>query len=213
MRGVKFGNYHSYDDFNLFLSSKKIEAPQPIVELLEIAGADIPLDFTEFFGDVKYKTRKLSFTFSTNAPKNEFLNIFSTVQNALNGRRLNIVLDEDPDFVYNGRISVKEWQADKNIGKITVECECNPYKLKKAPTVKSVTVESELTVKLENLRQHVVPLFNSTAEIQIVFNGNTYTVESDGEFRVPEIILKEGENELIFKGAATVTITYQEGSL
>ena len=125
---------------------------------------------------------------------------------------MKIVLDEDPDFYYSGRISVKEWLADKSIGKITIECDCNPYKLKLKKTVITNAVSTEKTVTLPNLRKHVVPLFKSNAEITIEHNENSYSM-STGESKIPSIVLKEGENTLKLKGNGTVTIEYQEGGL
>lgn len=212
MIGVKFDNFHSYYDFSLILSSKKIGVPQPKTELLEVPGADETLDFTEFFGDVKFDNRKLEFEFTTLVPQSEFMQLFSIIQNALNGKRMKIVLDEDPDFYYSGRISVKEWLADKSIGKITIECDCNPYKLKLKKTVITNAVSTEKTVTLPNLRKHVVPLFKSNAEITIEHNENSYSM-SAGESKIPSIVLKEGENTLKLKGNGTVTIEYQEGGL
>lgn len=212
MKGVKFDNLHTYDDFSLILSSKKIGVPQPKTELLEVPGSDEMLDFTEFFGDVKYENRKLEFEFTTLVPQSKFMTLFSRIQNALNGKRMKIVLDEDPDFYYSGRVSVKEWLADKSIGKITIECDCDPYKLKKDKTIVSNIVSVEKTVILSNLRKHVVPIFKSSAEIRIEFKGNSYSM-SAGEARFPAIVLKEGETELKLKGNSTVTIEYQEGGL
>lgn len=212
MIGVKFDNFHSYYDFSLILSSKKIGVPQPKTELLEVPGADETLDFTEFFGDVKFDNRKLEFEFTTLVPQSEFMQLFSIIQNALNGKRMKIVLDEDSDFYYSGRISVKEWLADKSIGKITIECDCNPYKLKKNKTVISTAISTEKTVVLPNLRKHVVPLFKSKDNMTIEFAGNSYSM-SAGESKFPSIVLKEGENTLKLKGNGTVTIEYQEGGL
>lgn len=212
MKGVKFDNLHTYDDFSLILSSKKIGVPQPKTELLEVPGADEMLDFTEFFGDVKYENRKLEFEFTTLVQQSEFMTLFSRIQNALNGKRMKIVLDDDKDFYYSGRVSVKEWLADQSIGKITIECDCNPYKLKQDKTVASYVVTTEKIVTLENLRKHVVPLFKSTAEMGIEFHGNYYSM-SAGESRFPAIVLKEGETVLKLKGSGTVTIEYQEGGL
>lgn len=212
MIGVKFDNFHSYYDFSLILSSKKIGIPQPKTELLEVPGADEMLDFTEFFGDVKYDNRKLEFEFTTLVPQSEFMQLFSIIQNALNGKRMKIFLDEDSDFYYSGRISVKEWLADKSIGKITIECDCNPYKLKKNKTVISTAISTEKTVVLPNLRKHVVPLFKSKDNMTIEFAGNSYSM-SAGESKFPSIVLKEGENTLKLKGNGTVTIEYQEGGL
>lgn len=212
MKGVKFDNLHTYNDFSLILSSKKIGVPQPKTKLLEVPRADEPIDFTEFFGDVKFDNRKLEFEFTTLVPQTKFMTLFSRIQNALNGKRMKIVLDEDPDFYYSGRVSVKEWLADKSIGKITIECDCDPYKLKKDKTIVSNIVSVEKTVILSNLRKHVVPIFMSSAEIRIEFKGNSYSM-SAGEARFPAIVLKEGETELKLKGNSTVTIEYQEGGL
>ena len=40
MKGVKFGNYHSYNDWGLILSSKEIKAPKPKKIEIEIEGSD-----------------------------------------------------------------------------------------------------------------------------------------------------------------------------
>lgn len=53
MKGVSFDTLHSYRDFSLYLSEKTIESPKPKTETQEVPGADVELDFTEFFGDVK----------------------------------------------------------------------------------------------------------------------------------------------------------------
>ena len=212
MNGVKFDNLHTYDDFSLILSAKEIGVPQPKTELLEVPGADEMIDFTEFFGDVKFENRPLKFKFTTPVPQSEFMTLFSRIQNALNGKRMKIVLDEDKDFYYSGRVSVKEWLADMTIGKITIECDCNPYKLKKNKTIVTSTVNGEKTVTLSNLRRHVVPLFKSDAEMRIAFDGNSFSM-SAGESRFPAIVLKEGENILKLSGNGTVTIEYQEGGL
>lgn len=128
MNAVKFGSYHSFDDLQLILSQKTIGTPSPKVETVEIPGGDGVLDLTEFFDEIKYKNRTLSFEFSTQVPTDQFMEQFSKVQNALHGQKMNISLTEDPDWYYIGRISVSEWKADRNIGKLTIDCDCDPYK-------------------------------------------------------------------------------------
>lgn len=213
MKGVKFDNKHSYNDFSLILSSKKIGVPQPKIETVEVPGADAPLDFTEFFGDVKFDNRTLEFEFSLLLPVSEIPWTFSQVQNAINGRKMKITLDEDQGYYYYGRVTVKECTIDKTIGKITVSCDCEPYKYKQIKTVREASVTTMETVTLSNLRQHVVPTFTTDAEIGIEFEGNKYTVSTEGVFTIPEIVLKEGDNVLKITGTANVKIEYQEGGL
>lgn len=86
------------------------------------------LDLTEFFGGVRYNNRTLTFEFSTIVPQSQFMTLFSQVQNALHGQKMQITLDDDPEWYYMGRLSVSEWKADKRIGKLTVTADCEPFK-------------------------------------------------------------------------------------
>ena len=212
MKGVTFGKYHSWDDFSLILNSKKIESPAPKTSTVEIPGADGVLDISEYFGEVKYKNRKLSFDFSTIVPQSDFLNLFSEIQNTLHGQKVRVILDDDPDFYYVARISVSEWKANKNIGKITIDCDCEPYKYKLYKTVINRAVSGSTTLALQNLRKRVNPTFTTDAEIQISFENSTYTIGA-GTFIVPEIALVAGNNTLTLTGTANVVIEYQEGGL
>ena len=143
MKGITFGNYHSYRDFGLILSSKVIGSPTPKTELIDIPGGDGVLDLTEFFGEVKYNNRTLTFEFSAMVPQSQFMTLFSKAQNALHGQKMNISLDEDPEWYYIGRLSVPEWKAQKGIGKLTIVCDCEPFKYKRQKTVVSATLDGK----------------------------------------------------------------------
>lgn len=213
MKGIKFGNYHTYRDFSLILSSWKIEPPKPKKETVEVPGADKPLDFTEFFGGTHYENRKATFEFSLLAPRSEIFRIFSYIQNTLHGKKMKITPDEDEKYYYIGRITINECVIEKAVGKVMIECDCEPYKYRLNKTINTVVVTGRKTVELENLRQHVVPMFSNTAKIDIEFEGERYSISTTGEFTLPEVVLKEGKNIMTISGNATVTISYQEGGL
>lgn len=48
----------------------------------------------------------------------------------LHGQKLAIIDDEDPDYYYLGRCSITNFSNTKNIGQLTIECICEPYKIK-----------------------------------------------------------------------------------
>ena len=48
MKGITFGNHHSYDEWGLVLKGKEIQAPEPKVQKIEIEGGDGFLDLTDF---------------------------------------------------------------------------------------------------------------------------------------------------------------------
>lgn len=216
LKQVHFGDFSSFDDFSLILSAKKIETPKVKTETTDVPGADGVLDFTEYFGEPKYENRKLSFDFSTMTRYDGFLELFSQIQNALHGQRLNIWLDDDPDFYYVGRISVSEWQADKRIGKVTIECDCEPYKYKRNQTKITTEVSGSASVVYRNLRKSVTPQFdvsvNAGENMTVKYGAQTYSLSS-GTFRMPELVFYAGDTVLDYEGNGTVTVTYQEGGL
>ena len=212
MKGVTFGNFHSYNDFKLILSQKTIGTPSPKTETINIPGGDGVLDLTDFFGEVKYNNRNLSFEYSTIVPQADFMNLFSVVQNALHGQKMQIILDDDPEWYYVGRITVSEWKAEKSIGKLTIDCDCEPYKIKIAETVVAVEVSGETTVILQNSNKTVVPTIDITGEISLTYGTNFYTL-SAGRYDLPAVRLAKGENNILLSGTGTATFSYRERGL
>ena len=215
MKGIMFGNYHSWNDFQLILASKTIGTPSPKTETIDIPGGDGVLDLTDFFGETKYNNRNLSFEFSTMVTPSDFMSLFSVVQNALHGKKLPIILDEDPEWYYTGRISVSEWKADRNIGKLTIDCDCEPYKYQIGTTEIFKSISGTSTITLPNSRKRVVPevKVTSSSGLSVTYgNGSLWTLAS-GSYLLPELELVEGNNLVTVTGTGTITFTYTQGKL
>lgn len=215
MKGVYFGEIHSYNDLNLILAPFTPTPATPRTNFLDIPGRDGKLDLTEANGEVKYNSRDFQFTFTV-APNDDltFDERVTVVSNALNGLRCKITLDRDPDFYWLGRCTVNKYTQDKNIGKITVKATVEPYKLRQSPSVTSfVLTDEEQIVILENDRMAAVPTIECTDDgTVVVFNGETYTLNA-GETKTADIRFVEGENVLTLSGSGTITFTWQEGAL
>lgn len=212
MKGITFGTLHSYNDLKLILTKKEIGSPAVKERKIEIEGADGDLDLTEFFGEPKYENVTHKFEFSTIVPQAQFLSLFSTVKNALHGKKMRIILDGDPLFYYMGRVKVSSFTNEKNIGMISMECDCEPYKYKMEKTVVSVAVDGTQAISLTNGRKRAVPEITTTASMTIAFDDWTVS-HSAGTFIIPELELTEGENVVTVTGTGTITFTWQEGDL
>lgn len=212
MKGITFGNLHSYRDLKLLLISKEIGSPAVKVRKIEIEGAGSALDLTDFFGEPKYEDVTHKFNFATIVPQAEFLTWFSTVKNALHGKKLRIILDDDPLFYYMGRISVSSFTNEKNIGMVSIEADCEPYKYKLESTVVSKTVTGTQAIILTNGRKHAVPEIKATASMNISFGGHTWATAA-GTFTLPELELVAGANTVTVTGTGTITFTWKEGDL
>ena len=212
MKGITFGSLHSFNNLHLILSQKTIGTPEPKREVVDIPGGDGVLDLTEFFGAVKYHNRQLSFEFSTMVPQSQFMDLFSQVQNALHGKKMRIILDDDPEWFYMGRITVSEWKAEKNIGKLTVDCDCEPFKQSIYTTTVTKVVASNATIVLANDKMPTVPTITTTKDFLISFGGYNDLYPA-GTFTIPELELWEGNNQIYVEGNGSISFTYRKGRL
>lgn len=213
MKGVKFGGLHSYYEWGLILSEKEIQAPKPKTIEFEIEGSDGVLDYTDFFGGVRYENRKLTFKFAkANIVPDGYLALFSLVQNTIHGKKMQVILDDDPAHFYYGRVTVNEWTSNKNLGEIVIEVDAEPYKQEVAETVASFDVTSNANLVLENGQMRVVPTITTNAEFLIDVESFN-EVYPAGTYEIPEIELGEGSNSIYVEGTGTITFKYRKGRL
>ena len=214
MKGIRFGAFHSYNDLRLVLSKKEMGSPTVKAQKLDIPGADGTLDLTDFFGEPKYEDVTHRFDFSTAYPQEEFISQFSTIKNKIHGRKIRVVLDDDPLFFWVGRCHVSGFTSEKGIGTISVEVDCDPYKYKLDHTVMAYAINGTQTINLTNARKRAVPevqVFTDTS-IRIVHQDNIWDL-GKGNYTLPELELTEGDNLVTVTGVGTITFVWQEGEL
>lgn len=212
MNGVTFGSKHSYTDYGLILKSKTIGAATVKTKTVDIEGGHGSLDYTAFFGEPKYNNRTLTFTFASTKRPLSFIQSYSDLMNSLHGQKMKIILDEDPNYHYVGRLSVGDYSTSGKIPTITVTADCEPFKYKNTMTTVSRTVSGSASITLPNMRKKVVPTITTTAEMTIVFGGRTSTMAA-GTFVIPTLELTEGDNVVTVTGTGNITFKYQEGGL
>ena len=214
MNTVYFNDYNSWKDFSLILSSHTIESPTTKTEKVDVPCANGDLEYTEYFGEVKYKNRKVTLNFTTFGKRSELKERLSEFLNVVHGQTMNIVMTDDSDFYYVGRIEVKTPTTDKNIMKIQVECDCEPYKYAVQETAIKRTINNEsVTLDCTNLKMTVIPtiaVFSGT--IEIVFGEHSATL-GVGVWTDSNVIFTKGSNLLTVSGTGVFEIRYREGGL
>ena len=215
MKGVSFLGYHSYDDLHLLLTGKEIGSPEVKRQTIDIEGADGELDFTDFFGEPKYMNVQHQFSFESIRPRNEQLSQFADIKNKIHGKKGRIILDDDPSFFYVGRCFVSAYKNENVIGRISVECDCEPYKYKAAETVVTQAIDGVVEVSLTNLRKRAVPLvtIETDTSLNIVFGGVNVWDLAAGTYMLPELELAEGENLITVTGTGRVSFRWREAVL
>lgn len=129
MKGMWFDDIHSYQDLNLVLSKVNIPPAAVKTNFLNIPGADGSADLTEALGEVKFKDRTCTFTF-TAFPQDDFEEKKQEISNLLNGKRCKIRLDKDPNYYWIGRCSINSYASNKSLHQIVVGATVAPYKYK-----------------------------------------------------------------------------------
>lgn len=215
-RGTTFGSLHSYRDFNLIQQSVDVQPAPPKLNLVDVPGADGAKDLsTQPAGRVVYGDREITWTFAL-YPGDKWDQKHREVSNALNGLACDIVLDTDPGYYYQGRLTVKSYKLDGLLRQIVITAICRPYKLKVGET--SIMFGLNTTVKtlsLTNGRKVVVPSITVTAETTLIWQGKSVVVAA-GTHRIADIALQPGVNLLkaqTTSGTGSITITYREGAL
>lgn len=230
MQTVTFGTKNSYDDFGLILTDKDIGFPEPKLEEVDVIGADGVIDLSEVLNDdIKYKTRKLQFTFTVLKGNKYWASTVADVANYLHGKKLRIQMDFDPAYYYTGRCKINSFKTSKRLCTITIDAECEPYRLDINGNgekwlwdtfsfqngfirVNTVTVNGSLQVNLQNQRKIVSPTFTCSTAMTVTFDGVTYNLPK-GKTQVLGIRLQYGTNYVTFRGNGTVKIEYQGGVL
>lgn len=212
-QGIKFNNFHSYDDFCLVLTDVNIEPPEPYTSYVEVPGRDDYIDTSESLGEIRYKPRKCEFQFVALLENGITFELRKTqIANTIHGKICKIVLDADADYYYHGRCKVDSYSQKGELRKITVTASVEAYKLKHEETVVVAEVSGETDIVCHNERMSVVPTIISDGEMKLTFNDSSFVIGA-GEYILPDIKFIQGDNIVKCIGNGTITFRYQEGAL
>lgn len=130
MHGVIFNDKHSFRDWGLMMKSRpKISPPAPKLKLIDVPGSDSVIDLTESLtGTVNYEMRTISFEFVMMADREQWPHIYSDILKTLHGRRVKIIMDDDANYYYTGRVTVGDLEPEKKVAVLTMEATVEPYK-------------------------------------------------------------------------------------
>lgn len=130
MHGVTFGDKHTYRDWGLLTKTRpNISPPQPKLKLISVPGSDTVIDLTEkLTGKVHYELRTIRFEFIVMAERERWASLYSEIINYLHGKSIRIIMDDDPNFYYTGRVTVGDLQPEKKTAVLEMEAQVQPYK-------------------------------------------------------------------------------------
>lgn len=232
MLGVTIGELHTGQDLGLNWVNVSISAPETKTKYIEVPGRSAPLDLSEAMtGYPTYETRDITLTFDGHTRLfDDWERKYSQILNAFHGKRLKVILDTDPGFYYEGRISVGSRKEALETDAFTISIHADPYKREihsgsdpwlwdsfnfETGIVReynALMVDGTLELTVPGLSMRVVPKITCSAAMSVSYLEKTYSL-STGENKVADLCLGTGENVLTFSGSGTVSIDYRGGEL
>lgn len=137
---ITFGDKNTWDDWHLVPSSRPVfNPPTPKTKTIDIPGGDGVIDLSlALTGYPIYKNRTGSFEFivpngfepweAGEIEKKPWYTIYSEIMDYLHGQSMRAILEDDPEYFYEGRFTVNSWKSDKDWSKITINYDVGPYK-------------------------------------------------------------------------------------
>lgn len=127
---IRIGDKNTWDDWHLIPTSRpKFNMPNVKTNYVDIPGGDGVLDLTTALtGRPTYGNRQGSFEFLVINDYGEWYERYSDIATYLHGKEFKAILDDDPDWYYEGRFALNEWKSDKDWSKITINYNVGPYK-------------------------------------------------------------------------------------
>lgn len=131
---VIFGDKNTYDDWKIVPSERPVFVPPAQkTTYLDIPGTDGSLDVSDSLtGYPIYQDREGSFSFyvlnSLDYDDYNFASLYSEIMTYIHGKRMHAILEDDPNWYYDGRFWVDSWTPDNYHSKISIKYRVDPYK-------------------------------------------------------------------------------------
>lgn len=132
----RFGSKNTYDDWHLVPTKRpSFQPPEFKSNMIEIPGRDGLIDIsTALTGYPSYGNRTGSLEFLIYNSPYKWHETYSMVANYLHGQYRKVYMEEDPDFYYEGRFTLDEFNSGKNYSTISIDYELQPYKISRFST-------------------------------------------------------------------------------
>ena len=172
------------------------------------SGGNSSLDLTEALGGIAYEDGSIEFKFTLFSQE-----ALARMKNDIHGRHMDIILEREPDFCYNGRISCTKEAQDGRLYELCLTAQVYPYKFERMEVIHTETVDGkEKEILLQNDTMPVMPTIVVEGNVCATHEGTKYRMET-GEYQDPDFILHEGDNRIKISGKGSIKLAYRRGRI
>lgn len=127
---ITFGDKNTWDDWRLVPASRPLFNPPPQkTKVIDIPGMDSVIDLSQALtGYPIFGNRTGSLEFIVMNDFKAWQVAYSDIMGYLHGQNMHAVLEDDPEYYYEGRFTVNSWKSEKDRSRITIDYDVSPYK-------------------------------------------------------------------------------------
>ena len=228
---ITIGDKNTWDDWHLVPTSRPVvNPPKAKTNYIEVPGADGVLDVSSVFtGQILYSNRQGTWEFRVDPKFMDWTEIYSLIMKDVHGNFVKVILEDDPEYYYEGRLFVNQWLSDKDNSTITIEYNLAPYKKYKLSDrrwiwdtfnfetglvreYRNIVVNKEHTMNVIGDRMSCIPTITVSNDMKLIYENKEYKL-SRGVNIIEKIVIKNGENPMKFMGNGIVSIDLLGGIL
>lgn len=223
--------YHTWRDWGLKMLSFYIPMPEPKEDKVDIPGGDGVLDFTESNGRPSYSERadvELTFDIS-NIDMYEWFKLYSRIAMAIHGRKVKLIMDEEPEYYYLVRFHLDGKKEYYDTGEFTLKGTAEPFKMDLIASnedwlwdpfnfetgvireLKDLTISEEsntVTIIGGGIDTALIFYVENAVNLSFIYNGSTYNLNV-GRNRFPGVRVGTEDVTLVFSGTGKLSIEYR----
>ena len=176
IHSAKLGNYDTLATWGLYMKvgSPNIGEPEPDENLVQVTGSDTLLNLTTALdGKVHYKKRTITMELLCTAPKKLWKVLQSRLTNALEGKWLQCVFDDDPSWYWEGLWHVK-FVPGRLSATVTITGSCNPYKYNVYDGTQDIRWD-DINFETDILRDYRKIALPAGVDVDVVIHGAPHT--------------------------------------
>lgn len=220
---------NTWETWGLVANSRPvIDPPKVKTQYVDVPGG-ARLDYTDVLtGAPALDARAGSWEFTVTDRRGDWAAVYSDILAKVHGKRTRIVLDDDPGYYYDGRVTVNKWQSQEFYSTVTLDYDVEPYKYSIEGATGSMDwLWNDLfsniiyygTFDVDGSKQRnlinpssasVTPVFTCSDGFTVTFDGVTYTLDA-GTTSQPGFALSPGDNIMTFTGTGRINVDYSIG--
>lgn len=219
---------NTWNYWHMAPQSRPFVAPPKVkTEYVDVPGANGQLDYSEVLtGSIRYGMRTGSWTFMVDNGYWDWPVLYSDLLAYLHGKKHKIILVDDPDYYYLGRLEINPNFGTKDYATVQINYTLEPLKYPNGSTANNdwlwnelfgnVIIYGKFNVYKEKTRNIIneddtakAVSVTCTSPMTVIFNSQT--IELAAGTTSEALTIEPGDNYMTFKGSGQVTIDYSIG--